>query len=97
MGPDPDTGAVPRDTVLQVLYWHHVEIIQNDPHTPGKIVLIKGDKIDAREIYEWVERDILQYFKREFGVPMAHFYHPELAKQYWESKRPRTESAPSTD
>ena len=69
-------GAVDRDTVISVLKWHHVSI-GVDPDCPGQTIFTKGDKIDSRKLEDWVERDVLQFFQRTFGVPMAHFFHPD--------------------
>jgi hypothetical protein len=71
-------GAVDRDTVIGVLTCHHVSI-GTDPDCPGQTIFIKGDKIDSRVLEQWVERDVLQFFKRTFGVPIEHFFHPEWA------------------
>jgi hypothetical protein len=77
---DQDTGAVDQVTVLEVLKCHHVSI-GTDQDCPGQTILTRGDKIDARAFTEWVERDALQFFQRTFGVPIAHFYHPEWARE----------------
>jgi hypothetical protein len=74
-----DEGAVDRDTVLEFLTCHHVSI-GTDLDCPDQTVFIKGDKIDSRKLDEWVERDVLQFFKRTFGVPIEHFFHPEWAR-----------------
>ena len=79
MAAEQDTGAVDRATVLEVLDCHGVTI-GKDPEFEGYTILQRGEKIDARKMPEWCHRDLLQYLRRTFGVPMAHFYHPDWAR-----------------
>ena len=74
-----DTGCVDGATVLEVMSYQKVSI-GSDPDYPNQTVFVKGDKIDSRVLPDWCDRDLLQYFQRTFGVPMAHFYHPEWAR-----------------
>jgi len=81
-----DAGCVDCATVLEVLKCHRVSI-GPDPDYPGQTVLAKGNKIDSRTLPDWFERDVLQFFKRTFGVPITHFYHPDWARRMVEIRK----------
>jgi hypothetical protein len=89
---DPDTGEVDQSTVLQVLECHRVTATP-DPDNPGQTIFSKGDKLDVREFPDWCGRDLLQYFQRTFGVPMFHFYHPEIARKMAEARKKRIDGS----
>jgi len=92
---DPDTGEVDAATVLEVLECHGISATP-DPDNPGQTIFSRGDKFDVREFpADWCGRDVLQYFKRTFGVPMPHFYHPEIAKKMHDSRRRRSDERKS--
>ncbi len=87
-----EDGEVSKAVALEVLECHDVEHF-DDPTTPGNTVTVRGDVIDSKEIPEYLDRDLLQYYKRKFGVPMHHFYHPDVAQGYREERKVRRESA----
>lgn len=84
-----DDGCVDSVTVLEVMECHRVSI-GPDPDYPGQTIFSKGNEIDSRVMPDWCDRDLLQYFKRKFGIPIAHFYHPEWARQMVQSKKKKS-------
>lgn len=75
--PDAESGEVRRETVLQVLRFHKVEI-SADQENPDAFLLVKGEIVDSKAIPEWVGRRLLQHLKRKFDIPIHHFYHPDI-------------------
>jgi hypothetical protein len=71
---EPDSGAIDRETFLEVLRRCKVET-SPDPDYPGKTLSKKGDEVDSRVLDEWIERDVIRYFSRTFNIPMASFFN----------------------
>jgi len=80
MARELDTGAVDRATVLEVLGCFDVSATPN-PDAPLETLLIKGEVRDSRELPEWIDKDVLFFFRRKFGIPVTSFYHPERARE----------------
>jgi hypothetical protein len=74
-----DPGYVKRSIVIDVLLRNGVAVSVDPTGGPEMMVLIKGDKVDARRIPEEVPRRVLQYLKRHFNIPIHHFYNPLMA------------------
>lgn len=77
MPEDSETGEVDRETVLLVLRHYHVGVA-DDPENPGCMILIKDEVVESKPIPKLVGKRLLQYFKRRYGVPIHHFYHPDM-------------------
>jgi hypothetical protein len=77
---EPDSGAIDRETFLRVLQRHKV-VTSPDPDYPGHTLSTKRNKLDSRLLDDWIERDIIRYFARTFGIPMASFFNsPKLSE-----------------
>jgi hypothetical protein len=76
-----DSSYVGRNTIIDVLQRHGVEVSCDDdgPAGPGMMILIKGDKIDSRKLPSEVSRPVLRYLARLFDIPIHHFYNPLMA------------------
>jgi len=76
-----DSGYVDKAVVIDVLKRHGVEVSCDDggPGGPGMYIFVRGEKVDCRRLLPNVHRRVLQRFKRLFGVPIHHFYHPYMA------------------
>jgi hypothetical protein len=74
---DPDTGEVDRETVFKVLRHHHVDL-SPDPLEPGNTLMVKGNSTLSLPFDEWVKRKTTDLLKRRFGVPIHHFFRPEM-------------------
>ena len=76
-----DSSYVGRTTVIDVLQRHGVEVSCDDggPGGPGMVILIRGEKLDARKLSAEVARPVLYYLSRFFCIPIHHFYNPHMA------------------
>ena len=75
-----DAGEVSRQTVLGVLDAHGVGVspqgVNGDAHS---FTLAKDGVVMDVVLYNGVGRRILHSLQRKLGVPIHHFYHPEMA------------------
>ena len=72
-----ERGAVARSIVIRALQHNGVSVVQlNDFFT-----LIKGDMVEVVPLADPVHKRMLQNLQRKFGIPIEHFYHPELLTQ----------------
>lgn len=71
-------GIVSRAVVIDVLRRHGVAVYDQDPGS-SKVVLKKGDLMEAHEFPQSVNRRKLHYLKRKFDIPIHHFFHPHEA------------------
>jgi len=71
-----ESGEVPAKTVLEVLRSHGVEI--SEPDQDGMVVLAKGDKLESRRVPPYASKKLLQYFSRQYEIPIHHFYNPDM-------------------
>ena len=74
-----DTGKVCKKTVIDVLRAHGVDVSMQDGAGDGTMILAKGDYLETRVIPDDVGKKLLHYFERHFGVPLHHFYNPNIA------------------
>jgi len=75
-----DTGEVSRTIVLEVLSNNGVKVTPKKGDRSGMLVLEKGGRIEDRRIPERVGRRLLQYFQRQFDIPIHHFYNPGMSQ-----------------
>jgi len=74
---DPDSGEVDRETVLNVLRHHNVDL-SPDPLQPGNTLMVKGKVTLSLPLDEWVKRKTTDLLKRRFSIPIHHFFKPEM-------------------
>lgn len=77
---NPDTGEVDKETVFMVLRYHKVDL-SDDPLEKGNTLMVKGDTTLSLPFDDWVKRKTTDLLKRRFGVPIHHFFRPEMIKQ----------------
>ena len=71
-------GFVSRETVIAVLSRTGVIVTPVHPPKEDTFVLSKGDDIlEIKYIPAEVGRNLQQYFRRTFSIPVHYFYHPE--------------------
>lgn len=76
----PDTGDVDQDTVIRVLKVHRFTVSkQEDINLNDMFSISKGDVSLSMRLPPRVKRRLLHFLSRRFGVPIHHFYHPEMA------------------
>jgi len=71
-------GEVIRETVIDVLRAHHVEVSPQSDSPDGMMILAKGDKLESRIIPKRASKKLLQYFARTYNVPIHLFYNPQM-------------------
>jgi hypothetical protein len=75
----PDDGCVDRAIVLSVLRASGVSVSKCSSDPTGEMVtLAKGDRIEDQKLPDPVGRHMLHYLDYHFGVPIHHFYHPDM-------------------
>jgi hypothetical protein len=74
---DPDSGEVDRETVLNVLRHHSVDV-SPDPLQSGNTLMVKGKVTLSLPLDEWVKRKTTDLLKRRFSIPIHHFFKPEM-------------------
>jgi hypothetical protein len=74
---DPETGEVDRETVLNVMRHHKVDV-SPDPLEPGNILMVRGTVAISLPFDDWVKRKTTDLLKRKFGIPIHHFFRPEM-------------------
>lgn len=69
-----DSSYVGRASVIDVLQRHGVEVSCDDGGVggPGMVILVKGEKLDARKLPAEVSRPVLRYLARLFDIPIHH-------------------------
>lgn len=73
-----ESGYVKKEIVIDVLRRHGVGVSPLGG-APEVMILIKGDKVDARPLQDEVSRGVLRYLTRHFNIPIHHFYNPLMA------------------
>lgn len=81
-----DDGKVPRAIILEILRARGVDLGVGGPPTAGEkpeTKLAKGsDPKETLNVYvlpDLVNRRMVQYLARKYGVPIHHFYNPDMA------------------
>lgn len=74
---DPDTGDVDRETVLNVLRHHKVDV-SPDPLRSGNTLMVKGTIALSLPFDPWIKRKTTDLLKRKFSIPIHHFFRPEM-------------------
>jgi len=74
---DPETGEVDRETVFNVLRHHKVDL-SPDPMQLGNTLMVRGDVAISMPFDDWVKRKTTDLLKRKFGIPIHHFFRPEM-------------------
>lgn len=78
-----DDGAVAKDTVVQVLRAHKIDVSDVDGSPMPTVKVAKGGDpehtLKAYPLPDMLNRRMLQHLARTYGVPIHHFYHPEMA------------------
>jgi hypothetical protein len=80
-----ESGYVNREIVIDILRRHGVGMSPLSG-APEVMILIKGDKIDARPLSDEVSRCVLRYLTRRFNIPIHHFYTPLMAPKLPDEK-----------
>jgi hypothetical protein len=78
-----DDPGVPKETVLSVLRAHKVDV--SDVEGDASVTKIARNSASEEELQlkayslpGTVGRRMLHYLSRTYGVPVHHFYHPEM-------------------
>lgn len=71
--------GIQRQTVLDVLRAHGVDIAEAQVKGQTGHTLVKGEVVESQLLPEIVPRTLLHRFARRFDIPIAHFWHPEMA------------------
>jgi hypothetical protein len=74
-----DTGKVCKRIVLEVLRYHDVDVSLQQDSNDGTMIFAKGSILETRVMPEEVGKKMLHYLGRTFGVPIHHFYNPDMA------------------
>jgi hypothetical protein len=74
---DPDSGEVDRETVFNVLRRHKVDV-SPDLLQPGNMLMVRGTIALSLPFDAWVKRRTTDLLKRKFGIPVHHFFRPEM-------------------
>lgn len=71
-------GFVERDTVFAVLQFFRVSVSPKLNGPADTFILTRDDKFEVIIIPSEVGRQMLQFFKRKFGIQIHLFYHPDV-------------------
>jgi hypothetical protein len=74
---DPDTGEVDRETVFNVLRHYKVDV-SPDPLEPENTLMVRGTVAISLPLDPWIKRKTTDLLKRKFGIPVHHFFRPEM-------------------
>jgi hypothetical protein len=74
---DPDSGEVDRETVINVLRHHKVDV-SPDPLVPSNMLIVRENVAISLPFDAWVKRRTTDLLKRRFGIPIHHFFKPEM-------------------
>jgi hypothetical protein len=74
---DPDSGEVDRETVINVLRHHKIDV-SPDPLLEGNTLMVRGLVAVSLPFDAWVKRKTTDLLKRRFGIPVHHFFKPEM-------------------
>jgi hypothetical protein len=74
---DPDSGEVDRETVVNVLRHHKVDV-SPDPLEPSSMLMVRGNVAMSLPLDAWVKRRTTDLLKRRFNIPAHHFFRPEM-------------------
>ena len=74
---DQDSGEVDRETVINVLRHHKVDV-SPDPLVPSNTLMVRGNVAISLPLDDWVKRKTTDLLKRRFNIPVHHFFRPEM-------------------
>ena len=69
-------GALPRSSVLDVLFRHKVNVSQK---TDGSVEISTNDWVETHSLPDLVGGIVIKQISRSFGIPLVDFYF--LAKK----------------
>lgn len=73
-------GEVSRETVLGVLDAHGVGVSREEENGDAEsFTLAKDGAVLSVALHKDVGRRVLHSLQRKLGIPIHHFYHPEMA------------------
>ena len=74
------SGEVSRETVLGVLAAHGVGVSRQEGRGDAQsFTFAKDGVVLSVVLYKYVGRRILHSLQWKLGIPIHHFYHPEMA------------------
>jgi hypothetical protein len=74
-------GEVDRDIVIAVLRANGVDVHRQDQGPADMLVIAKSGLIEAQQMPKVLSRKMVHYFSRKYGIPIHHFYNPEMGAQ----------------
>lgn len=73
------TGDVDLATVIRVLTANEVSVSREENGEKPMYVVAKGEALNVLELPQKVDRRMLQFLQRTYGVPIHQFYNPLMA------------------
>jgi hypothetical protein len=73
-----ESGEIDRDIVIGVLRANGVDVRGQDHGPANMLVIAKGELVEAQQLPKAVSRKMVHYFSRKYGIPIHHFYNPEM-------------------
>ena len=73
-----EAGKIDREVVIAVLRVSGVEVHGLDDGPSDMLVLSKGKRIEGQRLPLMVERKMLLYLSRQYGIPIERFYDKKM-------------------
>ncbi len=77
-----DDGSLPKSTIIAVLKAHGVSVYPQAEDHAYTVITDGKETTLALRLGDAVSRKAVHGLQRKFGIPIHHFYNPQLAPEH---------------